>query len=329
MGPPRNARRKPPPGPSSASGASGASLTGDAHGLVITHSGRDLLVEDAHAGLHLCTARKRLGRIVCGDRVRWQPSGPTQGVVTALEPRRSLLARPDARGNERPLAANLDQIIIVCAPEPPLSEGLIDRYLVAAELIGVQARILINKADLLAPAARAHLEARLAAFPRLGYPLLFTSSHEPAESTRLARHCNGHRSILVGQSGVGKSSLIRLLVPDSAIRIGQLSEASGLGRHTTTETTLYHLAGGGDLIDSPGVRDFQLWQVTPDELQRGFRELPDYAGQCRFHNCRHQGEPGCAVTAAVATGAVDARRLANYRALLQEALEREKGRYPA
>jgi ribosome biogenesis GTPase / thiamine phosphate phosphatase len=299
------------------------------HGQVMTHSGRDLVVEDDRGSLHLCTARKKLGRIVCGDRVRWQESGPGQGVVTALEPRKSLLARPDERGNERPLAANLDQIIVACAPEPPLSEALIDRYLVVAELIGTQALILVNKADLLAPTARAQLEARLAVFERLGYPVLFTSTRDTAQSATLARYCNGHSTILVGQSGVGKSSLIHLLLPDSDIRIGQISEASGLGKHTTTETTLYHLAGGGDLIDSPGVRDFQLWQATPDDLQRGFRELTRYLGQCRFHNCRHQGEPGCAVAAAVAAGDVDARRLASYRSLLQQALEREKERYPS
>lgn len=323
MGRPKHAPRRTTPD------AQSPVPTDHRHGLVVTHSGRDLVVEDGQGGLHLCTARKKLGRIVCGDRVRWQATGTGQGVVTALEPRSTLLARPDARGNERPLAANLDQIIVVCAPEPPLSEALIDRYLVVAELIGTQALILVNKADLLAPAARAQLEARLAAFERLGYPLLFTSTRDPGQAVELARHCNGHRSILVGQSGVGKSSLIRLLVPDSDIRIGQLSEASGLGRHTTTETTLYHLAGGGDLIDSPGVRDFQLWQATPEDLQRGFRELARHAGRCRFHNCRHLGEPDCAVAAAVAAEEMDARRLTSYRSLMQQALEREKERYPS
>lgn len=297
-------------------------------GLVIAHFGRDIVVEDETGQLRLCSARKKLGRIVCGDRVRWQISGPEQGVVTALDPRTSLLARPDPRGEERPLAANVDQLIIVCAPEPPLSEALIDRYLVVAELIGARPLILVNKSDLLAPAARAHLEERLAAFTRLDYPLLFTSTRENAQVAALMAHCNGHTSILVGQSGVGKSSLVRLLVPDAEIRVGQLSVASGLGKHTTTETTLYHLAGGGDLIDSPGVRDFQLWQATPDDLQRGFRELRDYQGQCRFMDCRHNGEPGCAVATAVDNGSVDARRLASYRVLLQQALEREKNRFP-
>lgn len=298
-------------------------------GLVVTHSGRDLIVEDAQGGLHLCSARKKLGRIVCGDRVQWQATAPGQGVVTVLEARTTLLARPDERGNERPLAANLDQLVVVCAPEPPLSEGLVDRYLVVAELIGVRALILVNKADLLAPAARAHLEERLAAFGALGYGVLLGSARDETQAATLAPHFNGHTSILVGQSGAGKSSLVRLLLPDVDIRIGRLSEASGLGRHTTTETTLYHLPGGGDLIDSPGVRDFQLWQATPADLQRGFRELAPYAGRCRFHNCRHLSEPGCAVAAAVESGDVDARRLASYRTLLQQALEREKARYPA
>ena len=298
-------------------------------GLVVAHFGRDLVVEDAQSCLHLCSARKKLGRIVCGDRVHWQPSGPRQGVVTGLETRSSLLARPDPRGEERPLAANVDQLIIVCAPEPPLSEALIDRYLVAAELIGAHALLLVNKMDLLAPAAQAHLQERLNAFVRLGYPVLFTSTRDSAQADALAAHLNGRTSILVGQSGVGKSSLVRMLLPDAQIRIGQLSAASGLGRHTTTETTLYHLPGGGDLIDSPGVRDFQLWQATPGDLQRGFRELGRYSGQCRFLDCRHNGEPGCAVAAAAELAEVDARRLASYRSLLLQALTRDRQRSPA
>lgn len=303
--------------------------TAQQRGLIIAHYGRDLVVEDPQGRLHLCSARKKLGRLVCGDRVHWQPTGSEQGVVTALDARRSLLARPDPRGNERPLAANVDQIVIVCAPEPPLSEPLIDRYLVIAELIGAHPLILVNKADLLSEIARANLAARLAAYVQLDYPVLFTSTRDSAQVNTLTQHFNGHTSILVGQSGVGKSSLVRLLLPHSDIRIGQLSDASGLGKHTTTETTLYHLTGGGDLIDSPGVRDFQLWQATEQDLERGFRELHRYRGACRFHNCRHNGEPGCAIAAAVDKGEIDARRLGSYRSLLQQALEREKERYPS
>ena len=179
-------------------------------GLVIAHFGRDLVVEDAVGELYLCTARKKLGRIVCGDRVQWQPSGNKQGVVIALDARKSLLARPDPRGAERPLAANVDQMIIVCAAEPPLSEGLIDRYLVVAELIGARPLILVNKADLLAPAARAQLEERLAAFTQIHYPVLFTSTRDNAQVAALMAHCNDHTSILVGQSGVGTTAMIQI-----------------------------------------------------------------------------------------------------------------------
>lgn len=315
-------RRTPPPTPEPA-------RSDRQDGLIVTHFGRDLVVEDAQGGLHLCSARKKLGRIVCGDRVHWQPSGAQQGVVTARAPRKTLLSRPDPRGEERPLAANVDQLLIVCAPEPPLSEALIDRYLVIAELLGTHALLLINKTDLLAPVALALLRERLATYSRIGIDVLFTSTRDGAQAAQFAAHLNGRTSVLVGQSGVGKSSLVRLLLPDAQIRIGQLSAASGLGRHTTTETTLYHLPGGGDLIDSPGVRDVQLWQATCADLQRGFRELGRYNGQCRFLDCRHNGEPGCAVAAAVERAEVDARRLANYRSLLQQALARDKQRYPS
>lgn len=296
-------------------------------GLVIMHTGRDLVVEDKQGQQYLCSARKRLGRIVCGDRVRWQVSGPGQGIVTQLEPRSSLLARPDARGEQRPLAANLDQLAIVCAPEPPLSESLIDRYLVCAELIGVRALLLVNKCDLMAATLIAQLEQRLALYRELGYALLFTSTRDTTQPERLSQHFNNHTSIMVGQSGVGKSSLVQCLRPDVEIRVGGLSDSSGLGKHTTSTTRLYHLHGGGNLIDSPGVRDFQLGPISSDQVQLGFRELQRFRGQCRFHNCRHQGEPGCAVEAAVQAGVIDARRMANYRILLQQALEHEKSRY--
>lgn len=297
------------------------------HGLIVAHFGRDLIVEDAIGGIHTCSARRKLGRLVCGDRVLWQSSAPGQGVVTQLLERKTLLERPDARGDANPLAANVDQLVVVCAPEPPLSEALIDRYLVATELIGAQALLLLNKCDLLAPTALAQFEQRLQTFAQLGYPLLFTHTRAADNALPVAPHFDGRTSILVGQSGVGKSSLVRLLLPDAPIRVGQLSAASGLGRHTTTETTLYHLPHGGDLIDSPGVRDFQLWAATPDDLQRGFRELQRYAGQCRFQDCRHNGEPGCVVAVAADAGEVNMRRLESYRSLLQQALQRERQRY--
>lgn len=285
-------------------------------GRVVTHHGRSAVVEDAQGELHLCTTRRRVGKVVCGDRVEWSAAGPRQGVITRLLPRSNLLARADGGGRSRPLASNVDQVLIVAAPEPPLSEALIDRYLVAAELLPARALIVVNKCDLLSPAERTELAARLADYQAVGYGLVFTSRDDRGTLDELRRHLQGKTSILVGQSGVGKSSLVNALLPDRDVRVGALSEATGLGRHTTSATTLHHLPEGGDLIDSPGVRDFHLEYVDVADLGRSFREFGPYLGQCRFHNCRHHGEPGCAVSTAAQQGQISARRLASYRQLL-------------
>ncbi|WJW76322.1 small ribosomal subunit biogenesis GTPase RsgA [Thiohalobacter sp. IOR34] len=292
-------------------------------GRVVQHHGATVIVEDTDGGLFNCNIRKRVGRVVCGDRVRWQPTAEGQGVVVELLPRHGLLTRPDPRGGARPLAANIDQIFVVCAPEPPLSEALIDRYLVAAELAGCAALILVNKSDLLDAAAREALRERLAEFEAIGYPLLFVNSRSAEGLAPLRAHTPGRTSILVGQSGVGKSSLVNALLPDQAVRVGALSAASGLGRHTTSDTTLYHLPDGGDLIDSPGVRDFHLWHIDRSELARGFREFTPFLGQCRFHNCRHINEPGCAIEQAVESGRISPRRLQSYRQIYAQLEEAE------
>ena len=295
-------------------------------GRVVAHHGRQVVVEDVALGLIPCHVRKRLGQVVCGDRVRWERTAPGQGVVVSVAPRRNLLARPDPRGKPRPLAANIDQILVVVAPRPPFSERLIDRYLVAAELAGTETAIVINKADLLGLKARAEVAERLRRYPDIGYPVTFAHTRSREGVATLDALLSNRTSILVGQSGVGKSSLVRALLPDQEVRVSALSDATGLGRHTTTHTALYPLPGGGSLIDSPGVRDFQLWQVEPRELQKGFREFRSYLGRCRFNDCLHRGEPGCAVEAAVASGEIAHARLESYRELLTRAATR-RARY--
>ncbi len=285
-------------------------------GLVIVNYGKSMLVEDAAGVLHRCVARRNLGSIVCGDRASWEVTGKQEGVITAIAPRRSVLARADGTDRQRPLAANIEQIVIVAAPEPVLEPFLIDKYTVAAELANATPALVINKADLLDAAARSELESRLVDYVDTGYPVVYTSARQNRGLEQLADRLTGKTSILVGQSGVGKSSLIKRLLPELDIAIGRLSAASGQGRHTTTTTTLYHLPHGGDLIDSPGVRDFHLGQVDPDALAAGFREFRPHLGHCRFNNCRHVSEPDCAVIAAVEDGSISARRLESYRRLL-------------
>lgn len=286
-------------------------------GLVLAHYGQASLVESDNGEVMRCSTRRNLPRTVSGDRVRWQATSPRQGVITAVLARRTTLSRPDAQGRSRPVAANIDQIIVVIACKPSFEYGMLDRYLVAAELIGASPLIVVNKSDLLDADSRAKLQERLALYPAIGYALVFTSNRNTDGLKDLHRHLQGHTSILVGQSGVGKSSLVQALLPDLAIRTGSLSQVTGLGRHTTTVAMLYHVPGGGNLIDSPGVRDFTLGKVQPGELEKGFREFTPYLGQCRFHNCRHSSEPGCAVQNAVRDGSVNKLRYENYRAIVE------------
>ncbi|MEE8343601.1 MAG: ribosome small subunit-dependent GTPase A [Gammaproteobacteria bacterium] len=291
-------------------------------GQVVTTHGRTVVVEDARGILAKCSLRRKLGRAVCGDKVLWRPTTHNQGVVESIDRGHGLLERRGAGGHHKPLAANVDQIIITSASHPPLSENLIDSYLVAAELIGAESVILINKSDLLDEQQQAGMAVRLKDYFRIGYPVLFCNTRLAHGTDELVESLQERTSIFVGQSGVGKSSLIRSLLPDQKIRISKLSSATGLGRHTTSNTTLYHLSANSHLIDSPGVRDFQLWQVAPNQVADGFREFQHYLGQCRFHNCLHRGEPGCAIQAAVDKGDVSERRLKSYRKLAKRLEEK-------
>lgn len=288
-------------------------------GRVVVRHGANLAIEDAEGDITHCLSRQNIGHPVCGDRVVWQRTADNQGVVTAILPRQTLLSRPDFGGRDKPLAANLTRLVILIAPRPEPSDYLIDQYLVAAETMGVEAIIVANKMDLLDADERAAFQERFAYYAAIGYAFLWTSLREPETLIELIRHLGGQTSILVGQSGVGKSSLVKVLLPDREIQIGRLSKATGLGRHTTSAATCYRLADDGALIDSPGVRSFRTGALDRDALQQGFRELRPYIGHCRFADCRHDQEPDCAIRGAVAEGLIAPQRLANFKHLLAEA----------
>lgn len=285
-------------------------------GLVIANFGLHAVVEDESGALWRCTARQNLERLVCGDRVVWQAAGTEEGVVSAVQPRRTLLRRPDHGSGERPVAANLDQMVVVLAPRPEPLPALVDRYLVAAHSLDVRALLVLNKADLLR--RDDPVEALLEVYEHLHYTVLRTAAKSGAGMDRLRQALAGHTSILVGQSGVGKSSLVKALLPDLDIATRAVSTATGLGTHTTSASTLYHLPGSGDLIDSPGVRGFNPSVRDADTLARGFVELEPLLSRCRFSNCGHRSEPGCALREAVARGEVDSRRLDSYLQLLAD-----------
>ena len=286
-------------------------------GLVIVNYGKNQLVETPSGDIINCVARRGLPQIVCGDEVEWLATGDSSGVIETIRPRRTVLHRANGSNGQRPLVANIDQVVIEAALEPALDYFLIDKYTVVAELSQTEPLIIINKSDLLQEQDRERINVLISEYRDIGYTTLLISARKNTGIKAFIANLSGKTSILVGQSGVGKSSLIKRLLPHRDIDVGKLSAASGLGKHTTTSTTLYHLPQGGRLIDSPGVRDFHLARVPDEELGHGFREFRPYLGQCRFNNCRHLSEPGCAIRAAVAEGHILERRMASYRKLIE------------
>ncbi len=289
-------------------------------GLVIASYGASLEIEAEDGSLVRCALRQNLPLIVVGDQVVWQ-AAQEGGVVTALQERRSLLARPDARGELKGLAANLDQVIVVAAPAPAYSTELIDQYLAAAELTGITPLLLFNKIDLIAEEEREAVEALLQRYRDIGYRILTSSTKINHGLDELIEQLKGHCNVFVGQSGVGKSSLSNALMPGLNIAVKALSEQSGLGQHTTSTARLYHLPQGGMVIDSPGVREFRLWPMEEPVLAEGFREFHPYLGRCKFRDCKHQQEPGCALKVAVESGEISAERFNNYHKIAAQLQE--------
>ncbi|MFC5696875.1 small ribosomal subunit biogenesis GTPase RsgA [Pseudomonas sp. GCM10022186] len=298
----------------------GGDLGPEQTGLVIAHFGVQVEVE-ALEGEHVgevmrCHLRANLPPLVTGDRVVWRAGNQGSGVIVAQLPRSSELCRPDMRGVLKPVAANVDQIVIVFAPLPEPHANLIDRYLVAAEHAGIHPLLLLNKADLVDDQNSAMLDDLLGIYRQLGYPLLEVSARQGGGMEDLMARLDGHISVFVGQSGVGKSSLVNSLLPGVDTRVGALSELTGKGTHTTTTARLFHFPGGGELIDSPGIREFGLGHVSRDDVEAGFIEFNELLGTCRFRDCKHDREPGCALLKALEDGRVHPQRMASYRHIL-------------
>ena len=289
-------------------------LGAEREGLVVAHFGSQVAVESSPGVSHRCHMRANIEGLVTGDRVIWREGEPTGVVVAHLE-RNSVLSRPDSQGQLKPVAANIDQIIIVIAPLPHPHANLIDRYLVAAETVGIEPVILLNKTDLLdsGDVDAEKIEAMLAVYPSLEYRLLRASCKSADGMAQLLAALENRTSVFVGQSGVGKSSLVNMLLPDTDLRVGALSESTNKGTHTTTTAQLFHLPLGGTLIDSPGIREFGLWHMSRQDIEAGFREFWPYLGSCKFRDCIHEQEPGCALLEAAEAGNLSDRRLASYR----------------
>lgn len=289
-------------------------------GRVVGRFGKQADVQD-HAGeIVRCHIRRTIASVVCGDNVLFArsevPDENLGGVIELVQDRRSVLTRPDFYDGVKPIAANIDQIIVVSSVKPDLSLNIIDRYLVACEDTGIAPLLVLNKVELLSPEERESVEASLQIYTKLGYRFLYTSCKSGEGIDALHDTLRDKTSVFVGQSGVGKSSIINQVLPDADELVGEISENSGLGQHTTTAAKLLPIPTGGDLIDSPGVREFALWHLPQERITWGFKEFRDYLGGCKFRDCKHLNDPGCIIRQAVEDGEIAPQRYENYHKII-------------
>lgn len=320
--------------------------TNDLEGLVVQHYGRQLEVQALNqptehpqkpvvaagepepfwkpietGSVWRCHTRTNLEALVTGDRVKWQADPNTGlGIITAIHPRQSLLTRPDRYHKVKPVAANVSLIVVVFSAFPEVAPSLIDRYLVACEDAGITALLVLNKMDLVKESDP--ILELVQEYKNLGYEVLLTQS--TGDVSELANRLAGETVAFVGQSGVGKSSLINTIVPDAAQKTNIISENSALGQHTTTSTRLISFGENAALIDSPGIREFGLWHLDADKIPNGFPEIHNLLGHCQFRNCTHKHEKKCALRIAAEAGEILPRRLESFLRLIDEITEAQQ-----
>ena len=287
---------------------------------IIAAHGRHYLAQTASIKIQ-CVTRGKKSDIAVGDIVDVVLTSQNQGVIEATAERKTLLYRSD-QYKSKLLAANVTQLFIVVATEPGFSDDLVSRSLVAAEAAGVKPHLILNKIDVTESLAKTR--TRLAQYAGLGYPVHEVSARTAPEQAvaTLAPLLTGQSTILIGQSGMGKSSLINLLVPDADIAVREISAALDTGKHTTTFTRLYQTAADTAIIDSPGFQEFGLYHLSEGMLERAFPEFAPLLGTCKYYNCHHLIEPNCAILAALAEGKILPYRHALYRQLLHESSQK-------
>lgn len=274
-------------------------------GIVITRYGQRQLVEAENGDLFQSVSRQNIGFSVAGDRVLFQKTKHDEAIVTAIYPRDTELKRQD-----KLIAANIDQLWLVVATEPHYEYELIDRYLIMAENSQLPIGIIVNKIEL--SDNQNKMISDFSHYISLGYEVHFLSVKRQTNLETFKDQLINKSHIFLGQSGVGKSSLINSLIPDLELRVNEISNKSKLGKHTTTNTTIYHIPSGGDLIDSPGVREFQLDDMSELEIKSGFKEFKALSEECRFRNCKHINEPNCSIKIAMEKGEINKNRYQSY-----------------
>lgn len=283
-------------------------------GLLVAHYGLYVDVETKTGQIFRCNLRQNLGTVVVGDRVLWEPQTAENGILLAVLPRQSLLSRPIAKNKTKAIAANINQVLLVFAPKPKPIASVLDSYLVAIAALNLPAILVCNKSDLLTD--NDELRQQIALYQHIGYPVLIVSAAKQSGLTELLAVLRAQTSILVGQSGVGKSSLLACIAPETAIM--EKTASGDHGTHTTTTARLFHLPDGGDLIDSPGIREFTLWDMPAPEIAKGFIEFLPYLGNCKYRNCQHQNEIQCAIIEAVTNNLISKQRLASYHRIVSQ-----------
>ncbi|RRS08709.1 small ribosomal subunit biogenesis GTPase RsgA [Pseudoalteromonas sp. J010] len=297
--------------------------------VVISRFGQHADVETTEQEILRCNIRRTVSSLVCGDEVIFRRAkvsdGDLAGVIEAVHERRTQLTRPDFYDGVKVVAANIDQILMVSAVVPEFTPQIIDRYLVACEDMGIEPILLLNKIDLLDQESLDYVDEVLDIYRELGYRVLLVSTKSGEGIDELKHILEDKNNIFVGQSGVGKSTLVNTVLPNADILTKEVSENSGLGQHTTTVSRLHHLPSGGNLIDSPGIREFGLWHLEVERVTWCFKEFREFIGGCRFRDCKHLNDPGCLIQEAVDEGKISELRFESYHRILESMADGRAG----
>lgn len=297
--------------------------------VVISRFGQHADIETTDCEVLRCNIRRTVGGLVCGDEVFFRRAkvsdGDLAGVIEAIEERRSQLTRPDFYDGVKVVAANIDQILMVSAILPEFTPQIIDRYLVACEDMGIEPILVLNKIDLIDDEGLEFINEILDIYRALDYKVHLVSTKTGEGIDALKQILVGKNNIFVGQSGVGKSTLVNTVLPDADILTKEVSENSGLGQHTTTVSRLHHLPSGGNLIDSPGIREFGLWHLDVERVTWCFKEFREFIGGCRFRDCKHLNDPGCILVEAVEEGKITELRFDSYHRILESMADGRAG----
>ncbi|GEK11596.1 small ribosomal subunit biogenesis GTPase RsgA [Pseudoalteromonas sp. McH1-7] len=297
--------------------------------VVISRFGQHADIETTEQEILRCNIRRTVSSLVCGDEVIFRRAkvsdGDLAGVIEAVHERRTQLTRPDFYDGVKVVAANIDQILMVSAVVPEFTPQIIDRYLVACEDMGIEPILLLNKIDLLDQESLDYVDEVLDIYRELGYRVLLVSTKSGEGIDELKHILEDKNNIFVGQSGVGKSTLVNTVLPNADILTKEVSENSGLGQHTTTVSRLHHLPSGGNLIDSPGIREFGLWHLEVERVTWCFKEFREFIGGCRFRDCKHLNDPGCLIQEAVDEGKISELRFESYHRILESMADGRAG----